>query len=188
MKSVIIRDKWSLIDVRFFELTFLTHWLDIEEIFHLHEMDSNVLRVHIDMVIEMLMMIDHNDGMEMKVYDASLSNYIDDDANMLVNSMDIAAEVVLVPHSLSFYTIFYKMTILDRKVDEEEKRDSAVIEEEKREDKIEMMRCICSVRREDAHMHSSFLTTIQEYTKHQHSTKKNEENNTHTHTRSYTHI
>jgi len=76
-------------------------------------MDSNVLRVYIDMVIEIRMMIDHNDGMEMKVYDASLSIRIDDDSNMLANSTDIAAEVVLVPHSLSYYTIFYKMTILD---------------------------------------------------------------------------
>ena len=47
---------------------------------------------------------------------------------------------------------------------------------------MKMMGCICSARREDAHMHFSFLTIIREYTKHQHSTKKNEENNAHAHT------
>ena len=60
------------------------------------------------------MSIDHNDEMEMKVYDAMLAIRIDDDAYMLANSRDSAAEVVLVPHSLSFYTMFYKMTIEDR--------------------------------------------------------------------------
>ncbi len=59
--------------------------------------------------------VDRNDEMEMKVYDAMLAIRIDDDdANMLANSRDSAAEVELVPHSLSFYTMFYKMTIEDR--------------------------------------------------------------------------
>jgi len=58
--------------------------------------------------------VDHNDEMEMKVYDAMLAIRIDDDANMLANSRDSAAEVVPVAHSLSFYTMFYKMMIEDR--------------------------------------------------------------------------
>ena len=45
-----------------------------------------------------------------KVYDAMLAIRIDD-ASRLANSRDIEAEVV--PHSLSFYPIFYKMTIED---------------------------------------------------------------------------
>lgn len=55
-----------------------------------------------------MMMVNRNVEMETKVYDAMLAIRIDD-ANMLANNRDIEAEVV--PHSLSFYTIFYKMTI-----------------------------------------------------------------------------
>jgi methyl coenzyme M reductase subunit D len=112
----------------------LTHSIGIEEISHLYVKDSNVLKVCNGRVISM-MLVDHNDEMEMKVYDARLLIRIDDDANMLANSRDIAAEVVPVPHSLSFYTMFYKMTIEDR---DEERR----VEEKEGEKKP---RCICSV-------------------------------------------
>jgi methyl coenzyme M reductase subunit D len=57
-----------------------------------------------------MMLVNHNDEMEMKVYDAMSGIRIDDDANMLANSRNIAAEVLPVPHNLSFY----KMTIVDR--------------------------------------------------------------------------
>jgi hypothetical protein len=64
-----------------------------------------------------MMLVNHNVEMETKVYDAMLAIRIDDDddANMLANNRDIEAEVVVVPvaHSLSFYTIFYKMTMED---------------------------------------------------------------------------
>jgi hypothetical protein len=42
----------------------------------------------------------------MKVYGARVAIRIDDDANMLANKRDIAAEVVAMPQNLSFYTIF----------------------------------------------------------------------------------
>jgi hypothetical protein len=71
--------------------------------------DSNVLQVYIDKVIG-TMSVDHNDEMEMRMYGAMLAIRIDD--GMLVNSRDTAA--VVVPHSLSFYTMFYKMTIENR--------------------------------------------------------------------------
>ena len=75
--------------------------------------DSNVLQVYIDKVIWM-MPVDHNDEMEMRVNDAMLAIRIDDDANMSANNRDTAAVVESVPQSLSFYTMFYKMTIEDR--------------------------------------------------------------------------
>jgi hypothetical protein len=53
-----------------------------------------------------MMLVDHNDEMEMKVYDAIVAIRIDDDANMLANNRDIAAEVVAMPENLSFYTMF----------------------------------------------------------------------------------
>jgi hypothetical protein len=57
-----------------------------------------------------MMMVIRNVEMKTKMHDAMLAIRIDD-ANMLANNRDIEAEVV--PHSLSFYTIFYKMTIED---------------------------------------------------------------------------
>lgn len=72
-----------------------------------------MLKVYNGKVIER-MKIDHNDEMEMKVDDARLAIRIDDDVDMMANSRDIAAEVVPVPHNLSFYPIFYKMTIETR--------------------------------------------------------------------------
>jgi hypothetical protein len=71
--------------------------------------NNTVLQVDIDMVIWM-MSVDHNDEMEMRVNDAMLANRIDDDANKSANNRNTAA-VVAVPQSLSFYTMFYKMTI-----------------------------------------------------------------------------
>jgi hypothetical protein len=53
-----------------------------------------------------MMLVDHNDETEMKVYGARVAIRIDDDANMLANKRDIAAEVVAMPQNLSFYTIF----------------------------------------------------------------------------------
>jgi hypothetical protein len=53
---------------------------------------------------------DHNDELEMRDSDAMLVIRIDDDdENRLVNSRDTAMAVV--PHSLSFYPMFYKMTM-----------------------------------------------------------------------------
>lgn len=60
------------------------------------------------------MLEDHNDEMETKMDDANLVNRIDDDEddeNTLANRRNIEVEVVPVPHTLSFYTIFYKMTM-----------------------------------------------------------------------------
>ena len=56
---------------------------------------------------------DRNDEMERREDDARLARRIDegdgdDDENTLVNNRNTA---MAVPHSLSFYTIFYKMTI-----------------------------------------------------------------------------
>jgi hypothetical protein len=98
--------------------------------------------------------VDHNDEMKMKMYDAMLAIRIDDDANMLANSRDSAAEVVLVPHSLSFYTMFYKMTMEDRdeerreKKEQGKKRDVSVLEGEG------MGTCT-----------SAFFSIVKEYTK-----------------------
>lgn len=61
-----------------------------------------------------MMLEDHNDEMETKMDDANLVNRIDDDEddeNTLANRRNIEVEVVPVPHTLSFYTIFYKMTM-----------------------------------------------------------------------------
>lgn len=75
-----------------------------------------------------MILVNHNDAMETKVYDATMAIRIDDEdddgENMLANSRDIEVEVVPVPHSLSFYTIFYKMTMEEmdeeRRTEEEE--------------------------------------------------------------------
>ena len=56
---------------------------------------------------------DRNDEMEMKESDARLllirTDDVDDGENRLVNSRSTA--MAMVPHSLSFYAIFYKMTM-----------------------------------------------------------------------------
>jgi len=57
------------------------------------------------------MPVDHNDEMEMRVNAAMLANRIGVDANRSANNRDTAAGM---PQSLSFYTMFYKMTIEDR--------------------------------------------------------------------------
>ncbi len=69
-----------------------------------------MLQVYIDKVI-WTMPVDHNDETEMRVNVAMLANRIGDgDANRSANNRDTAAGM---PQSLSFYTIFYKMTIED---------------------------------------------------------------------------
>ena len=69
------------------------------------------MQVHIGTVI-WSMPADRNDEMERREDDARLAIRIGegdgDDENTLVNNRNTA---MAVPHSLSFYTIFYKMTI-----------------------------------------------------------------------------
>ena len=104
VESAIIAGRFSL---RVF-LSLLTHWIDIEEICHLHVENSSGLQVHIDKVI-WTMPVDRNDEMEMRVNVAKLANYIDDDdVNNLASNRNTAAGM---PQSLSFYTMFYKMII-----------------------------------------------------------------------------
>lgn len=109
-----------------------------------------MLKVCNDKVIEMIL-VDHNDEMEMKVDDAKLAIRIDDDddENTLANRRDIEVEVVPVPHSLSFYTIFYKMTM--KEMDEEWRTEAVAVateedEEKEREEKTREIYLFCSVK------------------------------------------
>ena len=108
-----------------------------------------MLEVYNDRVIEMIL-VDHNDEMETKVDDAMLAIRIDDDdENTLANRRDIEVEVVPVPHSLSFYTIFYKMTI--EEIYEEWRTEAASAteedeEKEREEKKTREIYLFCSVK------------------------------------------
>lgn len=78
-------------------------------------------QVYIDTVI-WTMLADHKDEMEMRVNDAMLGIHIDD-ANKSVNKRDTAAAALVVPQSLSFYIMFYKMTLrIDACCRKEEKK------------------------------------------------------------------
>lgn len=69
-----------------------------------------MLQVYIGRVI-WTMPVDHNDEMEMRANAAMLANRIDDDdANSSANNRNTAAGM---PQSLSFYTMFYKMTMIN---------------------------------------------------------------------------
>jgi hypothetical protein len=74
--------------------------------------NNSVLQVYIDKLI-WTVPVDHNDEMERRVNDAMLAIRIVD-ANRSANNRNTEAAVVAVPQSLSFYTMFYKMTSENR--------------------------------------------------------------------------
>ena len=85
----------------------LTQSMDIEATSHSDEKNSSALQVDSDRVSGRRPG-DRNDEMEMRDSDATLLIRIDDE-NRLANSRDTAMAVVA--HSLSFYPMFYKMTM-----------------------------------------------------------------------------
>ena len=92
---------------------------------------NSAVEVDIDKVI-WTMLVDRNDEMETRANDAKWASRTDEDANRLVNSRDTAAMVVVVPQSLSFYTMFYKMIIEDRYRGRREEEEEEGGEEEKK--------------------------------------------------------
>jgi hypothetical protein len=141
------------------------------EICHLHVENNSVFQVDIDKVI-WTMPVDHNDEMEMRVKVArqAILRIDGEDANRSANSKNTAVEAVVVPQSLSFYTMFYKMTIEDRQIGRKRERERP---RTRRNEEAFVL------NEEDKHVHHGII--LGESALNTNTSIENEENNTQTH-------